>query len=104
MGPSDSPTLPLFASAPRGFSDLLVQELRSFGARDVTEQGAGVRCTADLATSYRACLESRIANRIFVELARFEAETADSLYRHARAIAWEQHVDPHGTLACVFTG
>jgi len=96
--------LPLFASAPRGFADLLVRELESLGARDVKEQGAGVRCTADLATAYRACLESRIANRIFVELARFEAETADSLYRHAREIPWPDHINELGTLACEFTG
>jgi len=94
----------LFVSAPRGFGDLVVRELESFGATEVREQGAGVRALADLRTAYRACLESRIANRIFLQLARFEAASADDFYREARNVAWQEHVSPSGTLACEFTG
>ena len=53
---------------------------------------------------YRACLWSRIANRVFVELAQFEAQSADDFYAAARAIDWSAHLGPGATLACDFSG
>jgi 23S rRNA (guanine2069-N7)-methyltransferase / 23S rRNA (guanine2445-N2)-methyltransferase len=92
------------ASAPRGLADLLAKELAILGANDVRERTTGVAFSGTLETAYRACLESRLANRVFLELARFEAPTAEAFYSAAREIDWPQHLASRATLACDFSG
>ena len=92
------------ASVPRGFGDLLAQELRELGAFDVRERGNSVAFTGPLEVAYRACLESRVASRILLEVLRFEAADDAAIYAALRGIDWRQHVDPSGTLACEWSG
>jgi 23S rRNA (guanine2445-N2)-methyltransferase / 23S rRNA (guanine2069-N7)-methyltransferase len=97
-------SLKFIASAPRGFADLLARELTSFGARDVRERSTGVAFTGPLEVAYRACLQSRLANRVFLEIAEFEAGTADEFYAWSKRVDWAAHIGPGVTLACDFTG
>src|SRR3984885_11278220 len=92
------------ASSPRGLGELLARELEAFAATEVREQSTGVRFCGTLETAYRACLWSRTANRIFLELAEFQALDADAFYAAARQIDWVAHIAPGATLACDFTG
>ena len=92
------------ATAPRGFSDLLAAEISALGATNVAEAGGGVRFEGPLETGYRACLESRIASRVLVEITRGTVANAQGLYDLARAVDWRLHMDSRGTLACEFTG
>jgi len=92
------------ASAPRGLADLLARELVSFGAVGAKERSTGVAFSGDLRVAYRACLESRIANRVFLELGRFEVADAEAFYRAVRGIDWSAHLAPGATLACDFSG
>lgn len=96
--------LKLTASAPRGLADLLARELEALGATEVRERPIGVAFTGSLEVAYRACLWSRIANRVFLELAQFEAHDAEALYAAARELPWEAHIDSGATLACEFSG
>jgi 23S rRNA (guanine2445-N2)-methyltransferase / 23S rRNA (guanine2069-N7)-methyltransferase len=98
------PLLPLVVSVPRGFGDLLADELRSFGALDVRERGNTVACTASLEVAYRVCLESWVASRVYLELLRFEAIDDAGIYAALRAIPWAQHIDPQFTIACEWSG
>lgn len=92
------------ASVPRGLADLLARELIRLGAADVRERTTGVAFSGMLEVAYRACLESRLANRVFLEIARFEAESAEAFYSAAREVDWSQHLGPGATLACDFSG
>lgn len=92
------------ASAPRGLADLLARELLTFGAQSAKERSTGVAFTGDLRTAYRACVESRVANRVFLELGRFEVADAEAFYRAARSVDWPAHLAPGATLACDFSG
>lgn len=92
------------ASAPRGLADLLAAELATFGAQSIRERGLGVAFEGDLGVAYRACLESRVASRVFLEIAHVRGESADDLYAALLALPWEGHVDPAGTLACDYSG
>lgn len=92
------------ASSPRGLGELLARELEAFGASEVREQSTGVRFCGTLETAYRACLWSRTANRVFLELAEFQAFDADAFYAAARQIDWIAHIAPGATLACDFSG
>jgi 23S rRNA (guanine2445-N2)-methyltransferase / 23S rRNA (guanine2069-N7)-methyltransferase len=92
------------ASSPRGFGDLLARELRDIGASEVRERALGVEFTGPLEVAYRACLESRVAARVFLVVAEFDAPTDQAFYDAVRAIDWRPHVDPRRTLACDFSG
>jgi 23S rRNA (guanine2445-N2)-methyltransferase / 23S rRNA (guanine2069-N7)-methyltransferase len=92
------------ATVPRGLSDLLVRELQSLGALRCRERATGVRFAGTLETGYRACLWSRVASRVLLQLAEFQAPTAEDFYARAREIDWKAHVDPARTIACEFTG
>lgn len=92
------------ASAPRGLADLLARELIAFGASDIRERSTGVAFRGSLETAYRACLGSRTANRVFLELGEWEAATADEFYASARSVDWAQHIGWGATLACDFSG
>jgi 23S rRNA (guanine2445-N2)-methyltransferase / 23S rRNA (guanine2069-N7)-methyltransferase len=92
------------ATVPRGFSDLLAGELREVGATDVEERATGVAFRGALEQGYRACLASRVASRVLLQLMSFQAPTAEAFYAQVRAFDWSAHIDPHGTIACEFTG
>jgi 23S rRNA (guanine2445-N2)-methyltransferase / 23S rRNA (guanine2069-N7)-methyltransferase len=101
---AELPNLRFVASSPRGFGDLLAAELRALGASEVRERALGVEFSGNLAVAYRACLESRVASRVFLVVAEFDAATDAAFYEAARAIDWRAHIDSSRTLACDFTG
>lgn len=88
-----------FATCPKGLEYLLVDELSALGAQDVHEALAGVHFSGDMAIAYRACLWSRLASRILLPLAEFDAADGDALYAGARAVDWSAHLAVNGMLA-----
>ena len=88
-----------FATCPKGLEYLLRDELIGLGASDVRETLAGSHFSGTLETAYRACLWSRLASRILLPLAEFDAADEDALYRGAQQIDWSQHLAAHGTFA-----
>lgn len=91
--------LSFFAPCPKGLELLLLEELKALGAVEARETRAGVGFTGDLETAYRACLWSRLASRILLPLKEFVVGNADDLYAGAKAVNWEEHLAPEGTLA-----
>ncbi len=96
--------LRFLASSPRGLADLLARELAACGAHEIRERSSGVAFTGGLESAYRACLWSRIANRVFLELAVFEAHDAQEFYAAVARLDWTAHLAPGATLACDFSG
>jgi len=93
---------PLFATAPRGMELLLADELRALGGVEVRETRAGVAFSGDLALAYKACLWSRLANRILLPLAKFPAATPEALYAGVQAVDWSVHLGADNTIAIEF--
>jgi 23S rRNA (guanine2445-N2)-methyltransferase / 23S rRNA (guanine2069-N7)-methyltransferase len=93
-----------FATCPKGLESLLLEELLGLGATSVRETVAGVYFSGDISKAYEACLWSRLANKILMPLVQERVDTADDLYRVARAIDWPQYLRPGGTLLVDFTG
>ncbi|MEO8401111.1 MAG: bifunctional 23S rRNA (guanine(2069)-N(7))-methyltransferase RlmK/23S rRNA (guanine(2445)-N(2))-methyltransferase RlmL [Gammaproteobacteria bacterium] len=87
-----------FATTPKGLELLLAEELRQLGAVDAAEKLAGVTFSGDLTLAYKACLWSRLANRILLRLAQIPAATPEELYSAVQTIQWEEHIEPTGTL------
>jgi 23S rRNA (guanine2445-N2)-methyltransferase / 23S rRNA (guanine2069-N7)-methyltransferase len=90
------------ATAPKHMERLLAEELRSLGAESVSETRAGASFFGDLETAYRACLWSRVANRILLPLASFPAADADQLYAGVQSVPWREHFDLSSSFAVEF--
>ncbi|WP_295389587.1 bifunctional 23S rRNA (guanine(2069)-N(7))-methyltransferase RlmK/23S rRNA (guanine(2445)-N(2))-methyltransferase RlmL [uncultured Thiodictyon sp.] len=93
-----------FATAPKHLGSLLAEELAQLGLAGAVEARGGARFTGTLEDGYRACLWSRVANRVLLPLAQFPAADIESLYAGARAIAWEDHLSLERTFAVRFDG
>jgi 23S rRNA (guanine2069-N7)-methyltransferase / 23S rRNA (guanine2445-N2)-methyltransferase len=91
-----------FATTAKGMEEVLAAELREMGGQSVAAQRAGVGFSGTLEMAYRACLWSRVANRILLPLASFPAGTPEALYAGVRGIRWSDHLGPRQTLAVDF--
>lgn len=89
----------LFATCPKGLEYLLRDELRALGAADPREALAGVHFAGPLELAYRACLWSRLASRVLLHLAEFEAADADALYAGVQSVDWSAHLAADGSFA-----
>jgi 23S rRNA (guanine2445-N2)-methyltransferase / 23S rRNA (guanine2069-N7)-methyltransferase len=93
-----------FAACPKSLENLLLQELTALGADDVRETVAGVYFTGETRLLYKACLWSRLANKILLPLANFSVKDEQSLYDGIANIAWEDHLEVDGTFKVDFIG
>ncbi len=103
--PSQNAPLDFLATCPKGIESLLMEELAALGGGACKATVAGVYFSADLACAYRACLWSRLANRIVLILGRTPlVESAAELYDGALAVSWPSHIASGKTLAVDFHG
>jgi len=93
-----------FATAPRHLESLLADELIRLGLKEVKEARGGAHFAGPLADAYRACLWSRVANRVLMPLGVYPVSGSEDLYAGARDIPWEEHIDVPGYFAVQFEG
>ena len=77
-----------FASCPRGLESFLADELRELGAEGVEATLGGVHFRGVFDFCYRVNLESRIASRVFWQVAAGSYRNEDDIFRVARALPW----------------
>ncbi|MBM9614593.1 bifunctional 23S rRNA (guanine(2069)-N(7))-methyltransferase RlmK/23S rRNA (guanine(2445)-N(2))-methyltransferase RlmL [Desulfobulbus rhabdoformis] len=82
-----------------GLEELVREEINSFGGNSIETSPGAVSWNGTLETGYRACLWSRFASRILLELSRFDAPDTDALYTHAGKILWDDHFTTKSTFA-----
>ncbi|MDT8391549.1 MAG: THUMP domain-containing protein [Lentisphaeria bacterium] len=87
------------ATAARGTEAALREELRELGFDNVKGAPGGAAFDGEREDGWRACLTSRIAQRVQTPVARFNAESADELYAGVKAIPWETWLHPGLTFA-----
>ena len=95
-------TLKLFVTGHKGFETLLFHEVRAIlGATDAVleKKYGGVEVSAGIDAVYRLCLHSRLANRVFCELARAPVEDEAQLYQAIYAIDWGLHLEAGNSIA-----
>jgi 23S rRNA G2445 N2-methylase RlmL len=88
-----------FATAAKGTEPLLRDELNELGLSRVRADRGGVHFGVELRDAYRACLWSRIAQRVLEPLAEFACADEDALYAGVRGIDWQRVLDAERTLA-----
>ena len=93
-----------FATCPKGMTELLASELSSLGATATRETVAGVHFEGPLAVAYRACLWSRLANRILWPVATVSSDGPEGLYTAVRGVNWPAVFDARHSFAVDFSG
>lgn len=78
-----------YAIVAPGLEALALAEARALGIEAIAEDG-GIAWTGDAHSALLANMSLRIASRVVVRLARFEARSFAELERHARRIAWSR--------------
>ncbi len=88
-----------FATAAKGTEPLLRDELNELGFPHVRADRGGVHFGAVLTDAYRACLWSRIAQRVLEPLTEFQCPDEQALYEGVRELDWKRVLTPELTLA-----
>ena len=94
--------LKLFVTGHKGFETLLFHELRDIAAAPgatLKKRYGGVEIIAGIEVVYRVCLYSRLANRVFCELAQARAENETHLYEAVYGVNWGSHLNPRNSIA-----
>lgn len=93
-----------FATCPKGLQSLLLEELSELGAETVRETVAGVHFSGPVAVAYRACLWSRLANRVLMPIVECDASSPDAFYNELKKIDWYQVFTPDKRFVVDFVG
>lgn len=81
------------ATCGAGLEELLFAELAEFRNIDAEMFSGGVSWYGDLESGYRACLWSRFASRVFLEICSFVVHDSDDVYEAATRVRWTDHLD-----------
>ena len=92
------------ATCPKGMEQLLADELGVIGASEIKQTVAAVHFQGSLELAYKACLWSRLANRILLPLLSFKLDSAHDLYTQSIEIPWEEHLTENNSIAIDFIG
>ncbi len=88
-----------FATAAKGTEPALRDELIGLRIGHIRADRGGVHFSSTMEGAYKACLYSRIALKILMPLATFDAGSEQKLYDGVRSVDWSQHISPRHTLA-----
>ncbi len=78
--------------------------MQALGASETGESPGSVSFKGDMACAYRACLWSRLANRILYPLATGKVTDKETLYELAAGIDWAMQMDVKHTFKVDFRG
>ncbi len=91
--------LEFFASAIPKTDRALTEEMRELQFQSIRPNSSGVLFRGGWEDGWRACLESRIAQRIQLILHRFPAPTQEALYEGVQAVDWTPFITPAQTIS-----
>ncbi|NLZ17495.1 MAG: bifunctional 23S rRNA (guanine(2069)-N(7))-methyltransferase RlmK/23S rRNA (guanine(2445)-N(2))-methyltransferase RlmL [Desulfobulbaceae bacterium] len=88
------------ATCATGLEQLVSEEIAACGGQNIQVKPGAVNWNSStLESGYRACLWSRFASRILLELARFDAPDTDAVYGHTDKVLWDEHLSVKKTFA-----
>ena len=90
---------PLYATCDHGAESFLAIELKRLGAQEVQPAHRGVYFWGREELIWRVNIYSRLANRVLILLAEFEAPTREALYEGVKRIRWDWWVHTQQTIA-----
>ncbi|MCC5878753.1 MAG: bifunctional 23S rRNA (guanine(2069)-N(7))-methyltransferase RlmK/23S rRNA (guanine(2445)-N(2))-methyltransferase RlmL [Idiomarina sp.] len=93
-----------FATCAKGLEPLLFDELQALGASDVKQTLAGCYFRGEQTIGYRACLWSRLASRILLQLDKQPVTNREELLQASTDIDWPSLFSDRATFAVDFRG
>lgn len=91
--------LNIVVSCHYGFEELLAEELKQLGLENIELHNRAVVCTGTLSHVYKANYNCRLALRVLIKIATFEAPDGNTLYEEVYDLPWEQLIQPNNTIA-----
>jgi 23S rRNA (guanine2445-N2)-methyltransferase / 23S rRNA (guanine2069-N7)-methyltransferase len=88
-----------FVTCSKGVEDILQKELELLNISGIKIQTGGVSFSGELKLAYAACLWSRVASRVLLQLKEFTIHSDDDLYNEIDSIDWSEHFAEDNTLA-----
>jgi putative N6-adenine-specific DNA methylase len=88
--------LTLIAAAPMGLEALVARELKDLGYTDQQGENGRVTFKGDLAAIARTNLWLRTADRVLIQMAKFEARTFEELFQGVFACPWADWIPQDG--------
>jgi putative N6-adenine-specific DNA methylase len=88
----------LFASCPRGLEPVLQQELRRLGADEIAPVDGGIGFAGSMELLMRVNLESRVASRVLLRLARGAYRSEREINALAMQVDWPRYFDVARTI------
>ncbi|PIY13024.1 MAG: RNA methyltransferase [Flexibacter sp. CG_4_10_14_3_um_filter_32_15] len=92
-------TFQMTAQTMFGLDEILFQEIKDLGAKNVQLNNRAVSFEGDLKMMYKANLCLRTALRVLVPIAEFEVKDEHDLYDKIKNIDWEKYLSIEETLA-----
>jgi putative N6-adenine-specific DNA methylase len=89
----------LTATTQAGFEEILAQELKSFGARDIKKGRRAVSFKGDLGFIYKVNFRSRFALRVLNPVKSFVAIDENAYYARIKAYPWEKVISKGQTIS-----
>ena len=84
----------LVATCLFGLERLLGEEIDALGYKRVDTMDGRVTFEGDFMAVARANINLRFAERVFIKLGEFEAESFDALFEGTKALEWEKYIGP----------
>lgn len=81
-----------------GLEDILAEELRQLGGRDIEVFKRGVSVVGDMGFLYKANLCLHTALKVIIPIAKFTANNEHELYDNIKLIEWERFISNSDTL------
>jgi putative N6-adenine-specific DNA methylase len=91
--------LQLVISTYAGLEDVLAEEVRTLGGKDVEIHTRAVSCVGDMGFVYKANFSLRTALRVMIRISDFEVTNGDDIYNGVIATDWSKYMEVDQTLA-----
>jgi putative N6-adenine-specific DNA methylase len=96
---SEETDFKMIAKTILGLEEVLIEELKKLGAKDIEQHNRAVSFMGDKGFMYKANICLRTALRVLVPVHTFTIQDEKSLYDVIRSVNWEDYLDVTDTLA-----
>ncbi|MBT3206669.1 MAG: bifunctional 23S rRNA (guanine(2069)-N(7))-methyltransferase RlmK/23S rRNA (guanine(2445)-N(2))-methyltransferase RlmL [Gammaproteobacteria bacterium] len=94
-----------FVTGHKGFETALFHEIREIYSRvdddskQIKKVYGGIELKGSIELAYRICIYSRLANRVYMPIKTFRADTEEALYQGVYDVDWSSHLSSRHSLA-----
>ncbi|MCC6252895.1 MAG: class I SAM-dependent RNA methyltransferase [Bacteroidia bacterium] len=94
-----SGALSIVVSCHYGFEELLAEELKEIGLKNIQIYNRAISGEADMGLVYKINYESRLALKVLIKVASFEVSDSNTLYEDIYDIPWDEIINEKNTIA-----